>query len=368
MSETLPRVAILHDWLNGMRGGEKVLEQLCILFPNAPVFTLHHELETISDTIKNHDIHASWIQRLPFKKKFYRYYLPLFPIATKSFKLHDYDLVISVSHCAVKNTAVPKNVCHLSYILSPMRYLWSMRDDYFREKSLLKILSFPFIGALKRWDSRGSNSVYHHIAISKTIQQRVHDCYGKEASLVYPPCDIPFQPMMDKKNYLLILSAFVPYKRLDLAILACNALKMELVIAGAGPEEAYLKKLAGPTITFKGFVSESEKIELLKYARALLFPGLEDFGIVPLEAMAFATPVVGYGVGGLTETVKDGLTGLFFKSQDCESITKTIEKLEHTRFQASNFEEALRQFSNENFKITFKNVIMKYFEKWKKGG
>jgi len=344
------KVALVHDWLNGMRGGEKVLENLCRVFPKATIFTLHSELDKVSPLLRSFDIQHSFIQHLPFRKKLYRWYLPLFPLAVAGFDFEGYDLVISSSHCAAKNVPVGKGSLHLCYCFSPMRYLWGLQDDYLGRGSLKRLLASPFIAPLKRWDYKGCRRVDRFVAISRTIQERIHTCYDRESDLVYPPNDIPYDPCLEKDDYFLVLSALVPYKKVDLAVRACRAMGKKLHIAGTGPEMERLKSLASEEIVFHGWVTEDKKRELLKRARALLFPGLEDFGIVPVEAMALGTPVIAYGKGGVTETVIDSRTGLFFSEQSEASLRDAMAKLDHMNFDMEDFRRAVERFSSERFR------------------
>jgi len=361
------KVALVHDWLNGMRGGEKVLENLCELFPQAPIFTLHSELGKISETITRHPLRHSFIQHLPFKKNLYRWYLPLFPWAVKRFSFENFDLILSTSHCAAKNIVAPSNIPHLCYCFSPMRYLWELQDDYFGKNSLKQRLLSPVMKQIKKWDFDGAKRVSQFIAISKTISERIQKCYERDSLIIFPPNEIPFCPEKNKEDYLLVLSALVPYKRIEQTIEACNLLKIPLKIAGTGPEEAKLRKLAGPQTQFLGWVTESQKRDLLRKARALLFPGYEDFGIVPLEAMSFATPVIGYGKGGLSETVVNGKTGILYPTQSSSELVNSIKALETTRFQEQDFQKALSPFSPEIFKQKMRTAIQNVLEDFAKG-
>jgi glycosyltransferase involved in cell wall biosynthesis len=351
------KIALVHDWLNGMRGGEKVLEQLCRLFPLAPIFTLHSDLSKIVPSFLDHAIHHSFIQKLPFKNRFYRWYLPLYPFAVKQFNFKGYDLVLSTSHCAVKNISVPSDIPHLCYCFSPMRYIWELQDDYFGNKRFKRVALSPILHWLQNWDYEGTRNIKQIIAISKTVQERIRKYYNREAECIYPPMDIPFSPSLIKSDYYLILSALVPYKKIELAILACNEIRHPLQIIGSGPELKRLKKMAGPTIQFLGWLPDKEKKERLRSAKALLFPGLEDFGIVPVEAMAYATPVIGYDRGGLTETVQDGKTGCLFKEQTVESMLQAMKKAEQMTFSAKAFKESVDRFTPAVFLEKMKKTI-----------
>ena len=362
MSFSSLKVALVHDWLNGMRGGEKVLEYFCRLFPNAPVYTLHGELSHVSDLIKQRPIHFSFIQKLPLKKQIYRYYLPLFPKAIRSFDFRGYDLVISTSHCAAKNIVLPLGVLHLCYCFSPMRYVWLLREDYFGRNIVKRILMHPVLEYLKNWDLKSTQSVGRFIAVSRTVQKRIEEFYGRESVVLYPPVDIPFAPCEDKEDYYLVLSALVPYKRIDLAIEASRSLGFKLKIAGTGTEYEALKERASSSVELLGWVSDEEKQNLLKKAKALLFPGLEDFGIVPLEAMAYKTPVIAYGKGGVTETVVSGKTGVFFQEQTVSALCKAISDSEKISFKADDFKEALLQFSEAKFMDSLQQILSDFLK------
>jgi len=351
------KVALVHDWLNGMRGGEKVLESLCRVFPDADIFTIHSDLSKISDTIKEHKIYHSFIQYIPFKERFYRWLLPLFPLAVSKFNFKEVDIIISTSHCAVKNISNPDKKLHICYCFSPIRYVWALKKDYFGKNPIFNILITPILKWLKRWDFKGSKQVSFFIAVSKTIKQRIKDCYGRDSSVIYPPLEINFTPNQDKKDYFCVLSALTPYKKIELAIKACNKLNVSLKIAGIGPELNKLKSIAGSNVEFLGWVSHDEKLELLKYAKALLFPGLEDFGIVPLEAMSFATPVIGFGQGGLTETVISDKTGVLFDQQNEQSLINAIKRSENLTFKTDDFKLAIENFSESNFQNHIRTFV-----------
>ncbi|EKD29018.1 MAG: glycosyl transferase group 1, partial [uncultured bacterium] len=228
------KVVLVHDWLNGMRGGEKVLEYFCRIFPNAVIYTLHSEPAKVSDTILSHKINNSFIQYIPFKKYLYRWLLPLYPMAVNSFDLKNCDLVISTSHCAVKNINVPVSVPHICYCFSPMRYAWTLNKDYFGEKGLKVFIINKILDYLKKWDFNGAKRVTSFIAVSGTVQERIAQFYGRESTVVYPPTEIIFTPQNNKEDYFLVLSALTPYKKIDIAINVCNQLNLPLKIAGSG--------------------------------------------------------------------------------------------------------------------------------------
>lgn len=358
------KTAIVHDWLTGMRGGEKVLEALCELFPDADLFTLLHIPGAVSGTIEKRRIKTSFIQRLPFAKKRYRLYLPLFPLAVEGFDLKGYDLVISSSHCAAKGVIPGPNALHISYIHSPMRYVWDMYGEYFgKTRGLSGLLIRLFAHYLRLWDSSSSRRVDFFVANSNHVAKRIMRYYRRDSSVIYPPVDVSRFSIAERApgDYYLIVSAFAPYKRLDIAVEAFNTLGKRLLIAGTGQEEKRLKAMAGKNIEFLGWKSDTEVAELYRNCRALVFPGEEDFGITPVEAMACGRPVIAYGRGGALETVKglnapegagDNPTGFFFYEQTAEALKDAVEGFEANMraFDPSSIRQAAIMFDKGAFK------------------
>ena len=296
------KVAIIHDWLTGMRGGEKVLEAFCELFPQAHVYTLLHLPRTVSPSIEALPIHTSFIQNLPFSKKGYRRYLPLFPMAIERFDLKGYDLILSCSHCVAKGIVPPPDALHISYLLTPMRYAWDMFGEYFGAKKS-RLIPF-FIHYLRMWDVTSSQRVDDFLAISKHVQRRIMKYYRRDAEVIYPPVDTRrFKPGTKKGDFFLIVSSLVSYKAVDVAVEAFNRLGYPLRIIGSGPEEQRLRAMARSNVAFLGWQRDEVVAEAYSRCRALIFPGEEDFGIVPLEAMASGRPVIAFGRGGALETI-----------------------------------------------------------------
>jgi glycosyltransferase involved in cell wall biosynthesis len=319
------RVALVHDWLTGMRGGEKVLEHLCELFPDAELFTLVHRPGSTSALIESRPIHRSPIQKLPLALEYYRHYLPLFPAAIEWFDFDGFDLVVSCSHCVAKSVVVPPRARHLCYCLTPMRYAWDQFDAYFGPDRVGRVPSAllrPVLGRLAAWDRATAGRAHRYLAISQYVAGRIRLYYNRESTVVYPPVDTEYyQPAPPGEvprgsGEFLVVSALVPYKRIDSAIGAARLAGVPLTIVGDGPERARLEALAAdvPGITFTGRLSDAELRARYQTATALLFPGEEDFGIVPLEAQASGCPVVALARGGARETVRDGETGLLVDS------------------------------------------------------
>jgi glycosyltransferase involved in cell wall biosynthesis len=348
------RVAIVHDWLTGMRGGESVLEVFLELFPDAPIYTLVHRPGSCSPMIESSKIGTSLLQHLPFGVSRYQYYLPLFPALTRTLKLPEVDLVISSSHAAAKGVAVPPGVPHVCYCHTPMRYIWDQYDHYFggeragRLSSRLMRLVRP---SLQRWDRETAGRVEHFIANSENVRDRISRIYGRESAVIYPPVTLSrFSVSAANSGYFLVVSALVPYKRIDLAVRACSELGKRLVVVGTGPEEQALMRMAGPMTAFTGRLTDEEVVRYYSGCDALIFPGEEDFGIVPLEAMACGKPVIAYRKGGATETVTEGLSGIFFDHQSIEDVRAAIEKFRTLRFEPHAIAQSVERFDRPKMK------------------
>ena len=332
------RVALVHDWLTGMRGGEKALEVLCEIFPHATVYTLLHRRGSVSSTIERHPIRTSFVQWLPMADTAYRRYLPLFPMAIEQFDLDDYDLIVSSSHCVAKAAVPPGHARHLSYCYSPMRYAWDQFDEYFGEDRVGRLRSRwvyrPLLARLARWDAATSPRVHRFIADSGHVAGRIRRYYNRAATIVYPPVDTTFfhPAQVTPDDHFLIVSALVPYKRIDRAIRACRRAGARLRVVGDGPERARLEREAGPEVQFLGSLSNEEIRDEYRRAQAVVLPGEEDFGIAPLEAQACGRPVVALGRGGALETIIDGETGVLFPDPTDDSLIAALDRAVTTRF------------------------------------
>jgi glycosyltransferase involved in cell wall biosynthesis len=362
------RVALVHDWLTGMRGGERCLEVFCELFPDADLFTLVHVPGRVTPIIERRRIVTSFIQRLPAAATRYRHYVPLMPAAVARFDFRDYDLVLSSSHCVAKGARPARGSVHVCYCFTPMRYVWDRYEDYVGEHaSLTTRAAMPIlVPALRTWDQRSSRRVHHFVAISEHVRARIRRCYGREATVIYPPVDLERFQLADgsEGDFYLVVSALVPYKRVDLAIVAANALRRRLLIVGIGPEAPRLRALAGPTVEFLGWRSDAEIARLYRECRAVLFPGCEDFGIVPLEAMAAGRPVIALAAGGALETIVPPggdapPTGLLFEDQSPTGMTAAIRRFESNALSFSP--KALRAraelFARERFRTAMRDYL-----------
>ncbi len=331
------KVAIVHDWLTGMRGGERVLEVFCRLFPEAVIFTLFHFPGKISETIESHPIVTSRLQYLPFKKRHYRMYLPLFPSAIESFDLEGFDLVISTSHAVAKGVIPGRNSLSVCYCHTPMRYIWDHYKTYFEDEHMSRIVRTvaPWIrDYLRWWDQRSSDRVNHFIANSRFVAERIQRIYNRKADVIHPPVDTAFYTpsFRPPEDYYLAVSAQAPYKRLDLAIDAFNRMGKKLILIGWGTQRSQLQLLAGDTIEFKGYLTDEEVREYYRNCRALIFPGVEDFGLTPLEAQACGRPVIAYSRGGVLESVIQGISGLFFHEQSADALVEAVAMFETMSF------------------------------------
>ncbi len=357
------RMALVHDWLTGMRGGEKVLEAIASLYPDAPIFTLLHVPGSVSPALESHDIRTSFVQRLPGASRHYRQYLPLFPRAIESFDFHGYDFVISTSHCVAKSVIVPPATPHLCYCHSPMRYAWDQFDAYFGPAQVGRVRSAAMrviMNRMAEWDARTASRVDAFVANSQYVAGRIGRYYNRVATVVYPSVDAGFfQPAPARRPdpFFLVVSALVPYKRLEVAIEAVRAVKGTLKIVGRGPEESRLRSLAGPDVEFTGWLSDSEIRSLYQQCQAVLMPGVEDFGMVPVEAQACGSPVVALAEGGALESVIDGRTGILVPEPTTAAFAAALERVISTTFDAADLRRNAERFSIPRFKREIQQII-----------
>jgi glycosyltransferase involved in cell wall biosynthesis len=347
------KVAIIHYWLVGMRGGEKVVEALCEMYPQADIFTHVYVPEMVSDRIKQHKIIPSFINSLPRASSMYKTYLPLMPIALEQLDLRGYDLVISSESGPAKGVIPPADALHVCYCHTPMRYIWNMYHDY--RKSAGRIARFmmpPLSHYLRMWDVTSAKRVDSFVANSATVAKRIHRYYGAKSVVIHPPVDIDafsIAAASELEDSFLMAGELVSYKRPDLAVRAFNEMKLKLVVIGGGEMLDEIRRIAGPTVSVLG----SQPFDVLRqhYAkcRALIFPGEEDFGMVPVEAMASGRPVVAFARGGAVETVADGVSGLFFAEQTVEAISSAVKRLANIEINSEKIVAHARQFDRDQF-------------------
>ncbi len=359
------RVALVHDWLNQIGGAENVLEELVALFPQAPIYTSMYAADRMPSSYRDWPIHTSFMQRLPGVARHHQSYLPLYPAAFAQFDLSDYDLVISnkSGFChGVRTNGQQAKATHVCYCLTPTRFLWMYNQYREREQlGLLSTLLKPMLNLLRRWDWHAAQKVDHFIAISTTVQERIQALYGRESTVIHPPVDTSyFTPAPAPiEDYYLIVSRLIPYKRIDLAVEAFNHLPHEkLLIVGEGRAAAALREHAGANVTFLGRQPRPEIRRLLRSCKAFLFPGLEDFGIAPVEAMSAGRPVIAFGGGGALDTVVPGATGELFAEQRWESLHAVLE-----RFQPHVYDPIACRLQAEHFDVSlFRRRLLTYLE------
>jgi glycosyltransferase involved in cell wall biosynthesis len=356
-------VALVHDWLTGMRGGVRVLESLCEMFPRADVLTLLHRRGSVSPRIEGHRIRTSLVQRLPLAGAHYRRYLPLFPFAIEQFDLDGYDLVVSTSHCAAKGVVTPGRARHLCYCFSPMRYAWDQFDAYFGPGRVGEAASRwwyrPLLAGLARWDAATAGRVDRFVAISEHVAGRIRRYYRRDATVVHPPVDTTFfhPAPVPPEPHVLVVSALVPYKRIDVAIAACARVGAALRVVGDGPERARLERMAGPGTTFLGRLTDEAVRDEYRRTAAVILPGEEDFGIVPLEAQACGRPVVALARGGALETVLDGETGVLYAGTGVDGLAGALRRATTIAWDPARIRAHAERFSRERHVEQMRAVI-----------
>lgn len=353
------KVAIVHYWLVNMRGGEKVVELLCDLFPQADIFTLVYDPSAISEKINRHKITPSFIQKLPLGVKKYQQYLPLHPIAIEQFDLSKYDLVISSESGIAKGVILPPEVCHVCYCHSPIRYIWNMYHAYKKDLGFVKRVLWAVVSNYMRvWDYANAQRVDFYIANSGNVKQRVKRYYGQRAEVIHPPVDFNKFKVQQPEDFYLFVGQLNPYKKADLAVKTFRNLGKKLVVIGDGPQRKKLESVGGHYITFMGKQPDHVLVDYYSRCKAFIFPGEEDFGITPLEAMASGKPVIAYKKGGALETVVDSETGIFFKDQTEASLRDAIEKLESKHWDPQKIRNHAKMFDLAIAKEKLKECIM----------
>jgi glycosyltransferase involved in cell wall biosynthesis len=368
-----PRVALVHDWLTGMRGGEKVIEILGGLYPEAPLYTLFHFPGSVSQGIESHSIRTSFLQKAPGLRRHYRSYLPLFPAAIEELDLSGFDIVLSSSHCVAKGVIAPPDAFHLCYCHTPMRYAWDQEHAYFPKRHgagpRLRSLALT---ALRAWDVSSAARVNLFVANSRFVARRIETYYGRSAEVVHPPVDVDFftpgpgrEPRKGKNEkesclpeYCLMVSALAPYKRIELAMAACEKMEMELRIVGEGPERKRLAGIATPNVRFLGKVGPEKLRDLYRGAALFLQPGVEDFGIASVEALACGTPVVAAARGGILDVVEDGRHGVLYPDWEGPSaLAAAIDKARRIGFNGLDLRSRAESFAVSRFTDRIRSLL-----------
>ncbi len=353
MSGRPPRVAIVHDYLVDSGGAERVVLALHEQFPQAPIFTSVHDRLTTFPAINALDIRTSFLQRLPVRKSNYKLLLPFYPIAFESFDLSEYDILISSSSSFAKGVIAAPNTLHVCYCHTPPRFAWRFHE-YIEREQLSRLKRFFVSGIvryLRNWDFAAAQRVDVFVANSNSTAQRIQENYRRDATVIPPPVEVEFfEPTSEIGDYYLIVSRLAPYKRIDLAVQAFNQLRLPLKVVGAGEDTPRLKSIANANIQFLGPVPEHQLAGLYAHSRAVIFPGVEDFGIVPLEANAAGRPVIAYAAGGALETVKPGITGAFFRAPTAEALAQVVAETDVTVFDPQLLRQHALQYSKECFK------------------
>jgi glycosyltransferase involved in cell wall biosynthesis len=356
------KVALVHDWLTGMRGGEKVLLSLARLFPEAPIFTLLHVRGSVAPELEARDIRTTFVQHLPQVARRYRHYLPLFPAAAATLDVSGFDLVVSSSHCVAKGVRVPVGARHVCYCHTPMRYVWDRFDEYFgreRTSAVAHAALTVVAEGLRAWDVATAPRVHRFVANSAYVAGRIRRYYGRESTVLPPPVDTAFftPDGAPPGAYDLVVSALAPYKRVELVLEAYRGTGRPLKIVGTGPEATRLRAISCPEASFLGYVDDGTLRDLYRGCRAVIMPGIEDFGIVPLEAMACGRPAVVFGEGGGPESVVDGETGIVFRQPTAAALRAAIDSLEGMRFNTAVLQRRAEAHSRQLFETKFMGVV-----------
>ncbi len=365
-TRTTAGTALVHDWLTGFRGGEQVLLSLARMFPEAPIFTLLHVKGSLPAELESRTIRTSFIGKLPFARRLYRHYLPLFPLAARGLDVRSFDLVISSSHCVAKSVTPGPNARHISYCHTPMRYVWDRFDDYFGPERMGRVGSGGLrvmAGRLRAWDVATAPRVHQFVANSQTVADRIRNFYGRDSTVIEPPVDTDFftpgedDPASPDPDYDLVVSALVPYKRIDLAIDAANLTGRRLLVVGSGPEESRLRARAGASVEFLGHADRDRLLGLYRGCRALVLPGVEDFGIVVAEALACGRPAVVNAKGGGAEIVNRGEFGQTFTGFSGAAVAEALRQLVPSRFSRLKLRQRAETYSRARFEERFRCIV-----------
>ncbi|WP_248927134.1 glycosyltransferase [Paenibacillus hamazuiensis] len=348
------RVAIVHDYLNQMGGAERVVAVLHQMFPQAPIYTTIVDRERLMKELKDADIRTTWMQKIPGILKRFKLFFWLYPFAVQSMNLRGYDLIISSSSAYAKGAPVGRDAIHICYCHTPMRFAWDFSTymEGMKVPRLVKWIAQSMVLPLKLWDKAKSRGIHHLIANSSVVQKRIKDHYGLSSTVIFPPVGVSRFHVAERRNgggYFLIVSRLVSYKRIDLAVEACTKANKQLVVIGDGPDRERLQKLAGPTVQFLGRLPDIQVVQYMKMCRALIFPGIEDFGITPLEANACGRPVIAFRGGGALDTIIPGLNGQFFAEQKAESLAEVIAQFDEANWDPVTIRRHAEKYDEARF-------------------
>lgn len=364
------KIALVHDYLSQDGGAEQVLRAFHDIWPEAPIFVLFHDKKAVQG-FDSADIRESFMGKIPFAKKKYRWLLPWMPIATERHNVHEFDVVLSSTSAFAKGILTRPDTLHISYCHTPTRYLWTDTHEYLSDLKLnpvLKTVLPRLIHKLRLWDKMSVDRVDYFIANSNTVRQRIEKYYRRESDIMYPPVAVgTFSLATTIGDYYIAGGRLVPYKRFDIIVQTFNRLGWKIKIFGVGPELASLRRVAKPNIEFVGRVSDQEKAELIQHARAFIHPQVEDLGITPIEAMASGTPVIAYGVGGVTETVIPGKTGVFFYQQQWESLLDTLVSFDPFAWDRVAIRSYAQKYDEAMFKQKIKQYVESRYEAFRQG-
>jgi glycosyltransferase involved in cell wall biosynthesis len=355
-------LALIHDWLNQLGGAEDVLETLVGMFPGAPIYTSIYAPELMPAHYRRWPIRTSFMDRLPGIHRHHQPYLPLYPLAFERFDLRGHDLILSNKSGFCHGVRKPAGARHICYCLTPTRYVWGF-DDYAQREGLsaaARVMLRPLLAWLRRWDKRAAEGVDDFIAISSEVQRRIRKYYERDSEVIYPPVHLNrFSMKSDSGDFFLSLGRLIPYKRVDLAVAACSELGLPLWVAGAGRDRARLEALAGPTVKFIGRVPDADLPEVFARARGFIFPGLEDFGIAPVQALAAGVPVIAFADGGALDTVQDGMNGVLFREQTVAALKTALLRFNELKFDAHVIRQSAARFDTSVFVERLRAFITK---------
>ncbi len=364
----VPRVALVHDWLNQQGGAERVLMELHRMFPYAPVHTSFYAQDLVDSGFRDMDIRTSWMQRLPGWRTHHQGFLPLYPLVFQSMRVVDADVVISNASALCKGVQVPAGAVHLCYCLTPTRFVWTPAQYLAGESypAWLRYALQPLLWWMRRWDRAAARRVTRMVAISTAVADRIGRFYGLEVPVIHPPVDTTlFQPSTEAADYYLVVSRLVPYKRIDLAVRACTELGAPLLVIGDGRDEATLRACAGPSVRFLGRLSDDQVRHHMARCRAFLFPGEEDFGIAPVEAQAAGRPVVAFAAGGALDTVIDGETGVLFHEPTVAGLLSALARLDRLQFSVDRLTAHARRFDAVEFRTKLGGMVETMRDEWR---